>query len=79
VPSWRGGAERRDCVFITQDEDLPGFCGLLVGQVLAFIKLTHEGIAYPTAIISWFNTIGSHPCQQTNMWKVRCDLDAQGQ
>lgn len=79
VPRWRGGAERRDCVFIAQDEDLPGFRGLLVGQVLGFIKLMHEGITYPAAVISWFEMIGTHPCQQTNMWKVRRDLGANGQ
>ena len=79
VPRWHGGAERCDYVFIAQDEDLPGFHGLLVRQVLGFIKLTHEGITYPAAVISWFEMIGTHPCPQMNMWKVRHDLGANGQ
>ena len=46
---WHGSSQWQDCVFITQDEDIPGFQGLLIGQVLAFLKLKHEGTSYPVA------------------------------
>lgn len=58
---------------------MPGFHGLLIGQVLSFIKLRHEGVEYPAVIISSFEVIGSCPCELTNMWKVHHDLDTHGQ
>lgn len=70
VNSWRGGPPRRDCVFITHDEDLPGFQGLYVGQVLAWMKIKHENICYCAALITPFETVGDQPCPLTNMWKV---------
>ena len=75
ITSWRGGSQWRDCVFIMQDEDMPGFWGLLIGQVLSFLKLKHKGII-PCGN---FETIGSTPYPLTNMWKVHHDLNAWGQ
>lgn len=57
VNSWRGGPPRRDCVFITHDEDLPGFQGLYVGQVLAWMKIKHENICYCAALITCYELV----------------------
>ena len=78
VHSWRGGPARHDCVFITHNENLPGFRGLYVGQVLAFLKVVHEKVEYPAVLISWFETVGNSPCPYTGMWKVRRELDVNG-
>ena len=78
VHSWMGGPGRHDCVFITHNEDLAGFRVLYVGRVLAFLKITHEKVEYPAALISWFETVGSSPCPYTRMWKVHHELDETG-
>ncbi|KAJ6563451.1 hypothetical protein B0H10DRAFT_1843668, partial [Mycena sp. CBHHK59/15] len=39
VRSWRGGAPRRDCVFVEQDTTQPGFRGLYAARVIAFMSL----------------------------------------
>ena len=75
VHLWRGGPARCDCVFIAHDEGLPSFRGLYVGQVIAFLKLAQEKVEYPTALITWFETVGDSPCPSTGMWKVHQELD----
>jgi hypothetical protein len=75
IHSWRKGPERRDCVFVEHDPNLPGFCGMYVAQVLAFIKFKYDHITYPCAVVKWFSTIGNSPCADTGMWMVRRDND----
>jgi hypothetical protein len=75
VSSWRGGPARRDCVFVEQDSSLPGFRGLFVGQIEAFLKLKHKSKYYSCAIMSTFSPIADSPCPDTGMWIVQRDLD----
>jgi hypothetical protein len=78
VPMWRNGPARRDCVFVEHSPDLPGFQGLHVAQVYAFLKLKHNHQIYPCALVNWFSTVENVPCPITGMWKVRRDLDKDG-
>ncbi|TRM57413.1 hypothetical protein BD626DRAFT_551157 [Schizophyllum amplum] len=66
VQSWRGGAPRRDCIFMSHDESQPGFRGL-------------HHIEYPCALVTWFTVIGDAPCPDTGLWMVEPDIDARGQ
>lgn len=75
VQSWRNGPPRQDCVFVEQNSNLHGFRGLFVGQVEAFIKLKHNQINYPCAIVSTFSPVADSPCPDTGMWIVERDLD----
>lgn len=78
VDSWLNGPERRDCVFVEHTTDAPGFQGMFVAQVHAFLKVKYGGQKYPCAVVSWFSTVGNSPCPQTGMWMVERDLDANG-
>jgi hypothetical protein len=79
VSSWRNGPERWDCVYVVQDQDLPGFRGLLVAQVHAFIRIKPKHTccsqrSYPCAVASWFRTVGNSPCPNTGMWIVEHEV-----
>ncbi|CDO78171.1 hypothetical protein BN946_scf184918.g2 [Trametes cinnabarina] len=76
VASWRGGPARRDCVYVAQDNDLPGFRGLLVARVRLFFSFRFQGVVYPCALVSWFSAVGDEPDEDTGMWRVTPDLDA---
>ena len=73
VKSWRKGPARNDCVFVEQDADEPGFRGLFVAQVRAFLAITHNRNTIPCAVVSEFTTIGDQPCPDTGMWMVKPD------
>lgn len=81
VGSWRKGPARHDCVFVERDPDLPGFRGLYVARVRAFLSITHNKVKYPCAVVSWFSTVevgDSSPCPDTGMWMVEPDFDQTG-
>lgn len=71
VRSWQGGAPRHDCAFLTKDSALPGFQGLFVVRIHAFLSFIHHHTTYPCALVSWFLPIGDVPCPETGMWRVR--------
>ena len=79
VPSWRNGAARNDCVFAEKDANLEGFCGLYVLRTLNFFSFHYRGVFYPCALVEWFTTLGDEPCRDTGMWKVKPDLQEDGQ
>ncbi|KAJ7822702.1 hypothetical protein B0H13DRAFT_2681657 [Mycena leptocephala] len=74
VRSWRGGAPRRDCIFVEHDTDQRGFRGLYAARVLAFMSFKASGITYPCALVTWFSAIGDEPCPDVGMWMVEPDL-----
>ncbi|KIL55034.1 hypothetical protein M378DRAFT_188697 [Amanita muscaria Koide BX008] len=76
--SWRSGPERRDCVYVVQDQDLPGFRGLYVAQVRLFFKIRYKRIVHACAWVSWFKTVGDEPCSDTGMWRVEPEYDKHG-
>ncbi|KAJ7841974.1 hypothetical protein B0H13DRAFT_2239403 [Mycena leptocephala] len=73
VRSWRGRAPRHDCVYVEQDTEQAGCCG-----VLLFMSFKHHGVEYPCALVTWFSTIGDEPCPDVGMWMVEPDLDPRG-
>lgn len=78
VPTWRNGPARHDCVFVEHSPNLPGFQGLHVAQIRAFLRLKHGKETYPCAVVNWFSTVEDVPCPITGMWKVRRDTDHNG-
>ncbi|KAJ7687975.1 hypothetical protein B0H16DRAFT_1354306, partial [Mycena metata] len=78
VRSWRGGPARYDTIFVEQDGDLPGFCGLLTARVLLFFSFKHDHIEYPCALVTWLAAIGDPPCPDVGMWMVEPDVDNRG-
>ncbi|KAI0349510.1 hypothetical protein OH77DRAFT_1414891 [Trametes cingulata] len=77
--SWHGGAPRRDCAYVVDDEQLPGFQGLAVVRVhLLFSFRSVGGLVYPCALVSWFVGSMDIPCDETGMWIVEPQLDDHG-
>ncbi|KAF8335188.1 hypothetical protein F5887DRAFT_1079269 [Amanita rubescens] len=77
--SWRKGPERRDCVFVEQNPDLPGFRGLYVAQVRLIFKIRYKRRSIPCALVAWFSQIGNEPCPDSGMWQVEPDFNADGE
>lgn len=75
VASWRGGPARHDCVFVAQDNNLPGFRGLLVARVHLFFSFKFQAVLYPCALVSWFSSVDDEPDPDTGMWIVSPDTD----
>ncbi|PBL04022.1 hypothetical protein ARMGADRAFT_1041665 [Armillaria gallica] len=78
MTSWRRGAGRYDCVFCEADEDNEGFRALHVARVLLFFSLRHDRVYYPCALVTWFSPVSNEPCSDTELWKVKPDMDAAG-
>lgn len=75
VSRWHGGPGRQDCVYLTKDSSLPGFRGLYVVRVHAFLSFEWRHTTYPCALVSWFLPIGDSPCPDTGMWMVRPEYE----
>lgn len=69
-PTWRGEYGRRDTVLINLDPSEPGFRGMIVGRVQAFLAFTHESLRYPCALVEWFLRQDDEPDEITGMWVV---------
>jgi hypothetical protein len=78
VPSWRRGPGRYDCVFVNTDPIAEGMRGLEIARVLLFFSFRFHGEFYPCALVHWYSRIGDSPDEDTGMWKVRQDHDADG-
>lgn len=77
TPSWYNLYERRDTVLIQvgSDEDVMG--GMLVGRVLNFLSVVHDGFQMPFAYIEWFEQTSDECDPLTGMWIVRPEMDGQ--
>ncbi|KAF6752471.1 hypothetical protein DFP72DRAFT_991074 [Ephemerocybe angulata] len=76
TPSWRKGGPRRDCVYLVEDDSKPGFRGLNVVRVKAFMSFNYGGTEYPCAAVEWFKKVGRHPDGETGMWIVKPDMSS---
>ncbi|KAI1781722.1 hypothetical protein LXA43DRAFT_907952 [Ganoderma leucocontextum] len=74
VQSWRGGRPRRDCVFVSHDESLPGFRGLHVARVHLFFSFAFGQMSYSCALVTWFSAVADEPDADTGMWIVAPDV-----
>ncbi len=73
-PHWRNSYPRFDTVLIDLDPDIPGFRGMVIGRVLAFLAFTHESTRYPCALVQWFVRQDDHPSPDTGMWIVEPEI-----
>jgi hypothetical protein len=78
MPSWRKGSSRYDCVFLNRDAELPGMQGMDVVRVLLFFSFDFKGTTYPSALVRWFKVVGDSPDEDTGMWIVQPEIDADG-
>ncbi|KAF8802592.1 hypothetical protein BYT27DRAFT_7226303 [Phlegmacium glaucopus] len=62
-------APHRDCVFVVEDKNKPGFCGMNVARVQLFFSFTHNSKTYPCTLVKWFSRIGRSCDSNTGMWK----------
>ncbi|KAI5992692.1 hypothetical protein EDD15DRAFT_2167831 [Pisolithus albus] len=79
TPCWRKGPARYDTIFLEKDQDVPGMKGLHVGRVFIFFSFIYNNIRYPCALIQWFTTVSDEAHEDTGMWIVEPDFDANGQ
>lgn len=78
VSSWRSGPGRYDCVFVNTDPGAEGMRGLDVARIRLFFSFSFRGEFYPCALVHWYSRIGDSPDEDTGMWKVRQDRNADG-
>ncbi|KAI5994569.1 hypothetical protein F5J12DRAFT_907243 [Pisolithus orientalis] len=72
TPSWYGGPEHYDTVFVNTDDTHDGMEGTNVAQVLCFFLLPcTNGLSYPCALIHWFDYIADIPDELTGMWMIK--------
>jgi hypothetical protein len=76
TPSWRNAAPRYDCIFINTNPEMEGMRGLEVARALAFFSFVFDNIEYQCALIHWFCRVGLEPDQDTGMWVVEPEFDA---
>ena len=51
---------------------------LYVARVRHFFSIRHNKTHFPCALVSWYSTIGTTPCADAGMWKVKPDFDNTG-
>jgi hypothetical protein len=78
VPSWRRGPGRYDCVFVNTDPTAKGMRGLDIARIRSFFSFRFRGQFYPCALVHWYSRIGDSPDEDTGMWRVRQDHNADG-
>ncbi|KAK0438899.1 hypothetical protein EV421DRAFT_1968969 [Armillaria borealis] len=72
TPSWCK-QPHRDCAFVVEDQNWPGFSGMSVVRVLLFFSFTHDSVMYPCTLVHWFKKHGRHPDKKTGLWVVKLD------
>jgi len=53
--------------------------GLHVGRVFLFFSFTHNSIKYPSALIQWYIPVSDEADEDTGLWVVEPEHDANGQ
>ena len=76
VSSWRCGPRCYDCVFVNTDSNAEGMHDLDVARVWLFFSFRFHGKFYPCALVHWYSCIGDNPDEDTGMWRVCQDRNA---
>jgi len=76
TPSWRKEGPRYDCIFLNTNSEMEGMSGLEVARVLAFFSFFFDDKEYQCALIHWFSRVGLEPDQDTGMWMVEPEFNA---
>jgi hypothetical protein len=79
TPSWRNGAPRYDCAFLNSQPELDGMRGLQVVRILLFFSFCVQDNFYPCALVHWFSRLQDEPDEDTGMWMVEPESDADGE
>ena len=72
------GPPRYNCVFVSTDPAADGFLGLDVARVRLFFSIDFCGVTYPCALVWWMSRSSSKPDEDTGMWVVEPDFNADG-
>ena len=78
TPSWRNGAPRYDCVFISSGSEDDPLHGLDVCRTFLFFSFVHKNKLYSCALIQWYSLISDKPDEDTGMWMVEPDIHSDG-
>jgi hypothetical protein len=78
VPVWRKEGAQYDCIFANTDPSTPGFRGLDVARVRQFFSFRSGGVFYPCALVLWFRRTADIPDEETGMWTIEPDVNADG-
>lgn len=78
VPVWRKEGTRYDCIFADTDPSTPGFRGLDVARVRQFFSFQSGGVFYPCALVRWFRRTADIPDEETGMWTIEPEFNADG-
>jgi hypothetical protein len=76
--SWRQGPPRHDCAFVNSNPNLDGMHGLHVVRVLLLFSFEFNDTLYPCSLVQWFEKVGESADEDTGMWIVEPELDANG-
>ncbi|KAK1220287.1 hypothetical protein PQX77_016952 [Marasmius sp. AFHP31] len=79
TPSWRKGGRRYDCVFVEVDTEAEGMRGLTALRVRLFFSFEYCGQLHECALVEWFLTIEEDADEDTGLWLVEPDIDADHQ
>jgi hypothetical protein len=76
-PPHPGKRARHDTiVIVSADLAADGFLGLNVARVRLFFSFDFCGITYPCALVRWMSRSSSKPDEDTGMWVVEPDFNA---
>jgi len=78
VPSWRRGPGHYDCIFVNIDPIPKAMCSLDIAHIWSFFSFRFHGEFYPCALVHWYSRIGDSPDEDTGMWRVCQDHNADG-
>jgi hypothetical protein len=75
---WYKASSRYDCAFLNHDPDLSGVCGMDIVRILLFFSFNFNSKTYSCALVHWFSVLGDEPDEDTGMWVVEPEVDADG-
>ena len=78
VDFWRHGPGYLNCAFVNMNLDAQGMLGLDAARVQLLFSFTFCGKFYPYTLVHWFSKVGDSPDEDTGMWTVHHNLDADG-